>query len=144
MIKDLVKPSMSHIMPYVAGRSVEQAQKDNGGIPMLKLGSNENQMGPSPKAIQAMIDAVSGTITYPDAKAMDLVEKLAQYYNIEPDRIVCANGSSTILESICKVFVCPGDEVIYCEPTFQIYEMFTRQQGGVPVSLPLDENLKFD
>lgn len=144
MIKDLVRPSMSHIMPYVAGRTVEQAQKENGGIPMIKLGSNENQLGPSPRAVQAMIDAVSGANTYPDPKAMDLAEKLAEYYHITPDRVVCANGSSSILEAVCRVFLNPGDEVIYCEPTFQIYELFTRQQGGVPVGLPLDENLKFD
>ncbi|HJC57389.1 MAG TPA: histidinol-phosphate transaminase [Candidatus Eisenbergiella intestinipullorum] len=144
MIKDLVRPEMSQIMPYVAGRTVEQAQKDNGGIPMIKLGSNENQLGPSPKAVQAMIDIVSGTNTYPDPQAGDLREKLAEYYGIKPDHVVCANGSSTILEAICKVFVCPQDEVIYCQPTFQIYGMFARQQGGVPVVLPLDKDLKFD
>lgn len=144
MIKDYVRPCMSHIMPYVAGRTIEQAQKDNGGIPMIKLGSNENQMGPSPKAIKAMTEVITGSNTYPDPKASDLAQRLAEYYELEPEEIVCANGSSTILEAICKTFVNPGEEVLYCEPTFQIYGLFASQVGGVPVGLPLDENLKFD
>lgn len=143
-IKDLVRPSIAAMPSYVPGRSIEQAQKDNGGIPMIKLGSNENQMGPSPKAIQAMIDVISGSNTYPDAMASDLAEDLAEYYGVEPANVVCGNGSSSVLDAICHAYLNPGDEVLFCSPSFQIYAMFAQEMDAVPVMLPLDENLKFD
>lgn len=143
-IKELVRPAIAAMPSYVPGRTVEQASKENGGIPMIKLGSNENQMGPSPKAVQAMMDVISGANTYPDPMASDLGEDLADYYGVEPANVVCGNGSSAILEAICKAFLNPGDEVIYCMPTFQIYDMFTKEMDAVPVVLPLDADLKFD
>lgn len=143
-LRDLMKKTIADKPAYVAGRTIEQAKKDNGGIEMIKLGSNENLMGPSPKAIEAMKEAASEMNTYPDPMAMDLCAKLAEYYHLKTGNIVCANGSSTILDVISRVFLNPGDEVLYCEPTFQIYEMFAKEAGAVCVGVPLDENLKFD
>lgn len=143
-IKDLVRPSIAAMPSYVPGRTVEQAQKENGGIPMIKLGSNENQMGPSPKAVQAMMDALSGINTYPDPMASDLAADLADYYGVEPANIVCGNGSSAVLDAICRAYLNPGDEMLFCAPTFQIYGMFAQEMDAAAVALPLDENLKFD
>lgn len=143
-IKDLVRPSVAAMPSYVPGRTVEKASEENGGIPMIKLGSNESQIGPSSKAIQAMIDIAAGSNTYPDPVASDLGQALADYYGIEPENIVCGNGSSTVLDAICRAYLNPGDEVLFCMPSFQIYEMFTKEMDAVPVVLPLDKDLKFD
>ena len=81
-LRDLMKKTIADKPAYVAGRTIEQAKKDNGGIEMIKLGSNENLMGPSPKAIEAMKEAASEMNTYPDPMAMDLCAKLAEYYHL--------------------------------------------------------------
>lgn len=143
-IKTLVRKSVAAMPSYVPGRTVEEASKDNGGIEMIKLGSNESQIGPSPMAVKAMTEMAAGSNTYPNAVAGDLGEALADYYGLEPANIVCGNGSSTVLDAICKAYVNPGEEVLFCMPSFQIYQMFTEEMDGVPVVVPLDENLKFD
>lgn len=143
-IKDLVRPCVAKMPSYVPGRTVEQASKENGGIPMIKLGSNENQLGPSAKAIEAMIQVLAGSNTYPNPMALDLAGELADYYGFETANIVCGNGSSAILDAICRAFLNPGDEMIFCSPTFQIYEMFAQEMDAKCVSLPLDKELKFD
>ena len=143
-IKKLVRPSIAAMPAYVPGRTVEEASKANGGIKMIKLGSNESQIGPSPMAVKAMADIAASTNTYPNPVAGDLGEALADYYGVEPGNIVCGNGSSTILDAICRAYVNQGEEVLFCMPSFQIYQMFTEEMDGVSVVLPLDKDLKFD
>lgn len=144
MIKKLVRPVVAAMPAYVPGRTVEQASKENGGIEMIKLGSNESQVGPSPMAIKAMVDVAAGSNTYPNPVAGDLGEALADYFGVEPKNVVCGNGSSAVLDAICRAYVGKDDEVLYCMPSFQIYEMFTEEMEGKPVVLPLDAELKFD
>lgn len=143
-IKSLVRPSVAAMPSYVPGRSVEEASKANGGIEMIKLGSNESQLGPSPMAIKAMAEIAAGSNTYPNAVAGDLGEALADYYGVEPGNIVCGDGSSAVLDAICRAYVNPNEEVLFCMPSFQIYEMFTQEMDAKPVIVPLDSNLKFD
>lgn len=111
---------------------------------MIKLGSNENQMGPSPMALKAMEEAIKSANTYPDPVAADLAADIADYYGVDLADVVCGNGSSAVLDAICRAFLNPGDEVVYCMPTFQIYDMFTKEMDAVPIVLPLDEELRFD
>ena len=143
-IKKLVRPSIAAMPSYVPGRTVEEASKANGGIEMIKLGSNESQIGPSPLAVKAMVDIAGSSNTYPNPVAGDLGEALADYYGVEPGNIVCGNGSSSILDAICRAYVNTGEEVMFCMPSFQIYQMFTEEMDGVSVVLPLDKDLKFD
>ena len=144
MIKQLVKPAIAKIPPYVAGKTVAQAQAQQGGRPMIKLGSNENQYGPSPLAVRAMAEAAAASSVYPDPQAADLKEKLAAYYGISEDHFIAGNGSSTILDVIGSVFINPGDETVFCIPTFMLYHSITTANEGVPVMLPLTGEMVYD
>lgn len=144
MIEKLVNPVISKIPPYVAGRTVEQAQEENGNIPMMKLGSNENQFGPSPKAAEAMAAEAKEASIYPDPMGIQLKQKLAEYHGVAADNIIVGNGSSTLLDIIGSVFINPGDEVVFCAPTFMLYHGITTANEGIPVMLPLTEELRYD
>lgn len=144
MIQKLVNPAIAKIPPYVAGRTIEQVQKETGKIVTIKLGSNENQYGPSPKAVKAMAEAAASANVYPDPMGIQLKEKLAEYYGLSADEIIVGNGSSTLLDVIGSVFICPGDEVVFCAPTFMLYHGITTANQGVPVMLPLTEDFTYD
>ena len=143
-IYDLIRPALKNVPPYVPGRSIATAQKENGGIPMVKLSSNENLLGPSPKAVQAMKDVASQIHYYPEPKADTLTARIAEYHGVSPDHVVVANGSNTLLDIISNVFLWPDDEVIFCEPTFSVYKSGAIKYDAKPIALPLTKDLKFD
>lgn len=111
---------------------------------VMHLDANENQYGPSPKAVEAMKEAVSQANSYPSPMGNELLERLAQYHGLQPENIVLGNGSSTILEKIGAAFIRPGDEIITCLPTFMIYIMIIENCEGKPMICNLTEDKKFD
>lgn len=142
MIEQLVKESVKKIPPYVPGKNPDEVKGSTKEI--YKLSSNENQLGPSPKAIEALIDSASKSYLYPDFFAMDLKEKIAKKFGFERENIITACGSSMILELLGEVFVKPEDEVVFCVPTFMLYASITTANDGIPIMLPLNEKLEYD
>ena len=132
-----VPAGIAGIKPYVAGKPIEELSREYGITDAIKLASNENPIGPSPKAVEAVSRALSTIHRYPDAAAHDLTTALADRLGVPPETIVLGNGSDEILGLITGVFLQPGDEAILPQPAFLMYEILVRRDGGIPVSVPL-------
>jgi len=137
----LVRPCILECSPYVAGRPREEVQRMLGIQDVLKLASNENPLGPSPMAMDAVRREIPGMHYYPDDSCRDLRGKLAQHWSLPPDRIVVGNGSMQILELLCKTFLNDGEEVITGVPAFRVFGGLIRAAGGVHVAVPLRQHV---
>jgi histidinol-phosphate aminotransferase len=135
-----VSESIKSIMPYSPGKPIEELERELGIQGSIKLASNENPIGPSPRALTAIKKAVSGLSRYPDGSGYYLSEALAKKYGVELSQIVLGNGSNELIELVVRTFVQAGDEVISADPSFAVYRMITQAASGVNVIVPLKDN----
>ena len=143
MSKNLFRKELDLLRPYVPGKPIEEVKKEFGIEDIDKLASNENPLGPSPKALEAIKNELINIHIYPDAAVTALREKLAVKYDIGSDNIVVGNGGEHVLSVIAQTFINPGDEAIMASPTFDVYESNVTLMGGVPVKISL-KNYKHD
>ena len=136
MIK--AKDSIYKITPYVGGES-----KSKEGLRLIKLSSNEGAFGPPPLAVKAMQEAAQNTHLYPDGGCLALREALSEKNNISADHIVCGAGSDEIISLLCQAYAGEGDEVLYSEYGFLMYNISAKVVGATPVTAP-EKNLKAD
>lgn len=129
-----VKESLKDIIPYSAGKSFPGK---------IKLSSNENPLGPSPKAIEAIENILKGLHRYPDGSSMDLRKAIAEHLDVEPEWLVIGNGSDEILALACGALINTGDCGIVSENTFSEYQFSIKLFGGKPRTVPL-ENGTYD
>jgi histidinol-phosphate aminotransferase len=135
-------PVPEHILSiprYVPGKPIEELERERGIRHSIKLASNENPLGPSPKALHALQQTLAGVHRYPDSAAHELIHKLAARHRLDPGQIVLGNGSDEIISMLARAFLQPGDEVIMPKPAFQMYEIETRASASVPVQVPLKD-----
>jgi histidinol-phosphate aminotransferase len=125
------------IPAYVPGKPVEELERERGICGSIKLASNENPIGPSPKALEALRQALASVHRYPDSAGFVLTGKLAARLGLEPGQIVLGNGSDDIIAMLARSFLRPGDEVLMPQPSFQMYEIESRAAAAVPVQVPL-------
>ncbi len=128
---------------YSPGKPIEELEQEYGIVNSIKLASNENPLGPSPKAIKAILAAVEKLNRYPDGSGCRLIEKISEYYNVQPSNIVLGNGSDEIISMLVRTFLQYGDEVILPKPTFLMYDILARSVGATPVYVPL-QSLSID
>ncbi|TIX99955.1 MAG: aminotransferase class I/II-fold pyridoxal phosphate-dependent enzyme, partial [Mesorhizobium sp.] len=119
------------IEAYVPGKSTAPA----GVAKIHKLSSNENPLGPSPKAIEAARDVAAKLDIYPDGTARRLREAIAEVHDLNPANIVCSNGSDEILGLLAQTYLAPGDEAVITEHAFMVYKIYIQSAGAVPVSI---------
>ncbi len=131
------------IKPYSPGKPIEEVEREYGISASIKLASNENPLGASPLAIQAIKTALDGLNRYPDGGGYDLVSKISGRLGIEPGAIVLGNGSDEIIGMLTRAFLVPGDEAILPYPTFLMYDIMVRLSGAISVPVPL-RSLKID
>jgi histidinol-phosphate aminotransferase len=125
------------IAPYVPGKPIEELEREYGIGDSIKLASNENPLGPSPKAVEAIGRQIAGLHRYPDGAGHLLLDKLAAKLNVSRDQIVMGNGSDDILGLLSRALLQPGDEAIIPTPSFLMYLIVTQSAGAVPVQVPL-------
>jgi len=131
-----VKETVKKLDPYVPGKSIpEIAQKYNiDPETIIKLGSNENPLGPSKKAIAAIKNSLHLISQYPETNLEPLKEKLALYSGVDSSNIIiCGDGADEILDVLGKTLIEPGDEFIVPLPSYMYYEFTLKIHGGVPV-----------
>ncbi|MFH1076529.1 MAG: histidinol-phosphate transaminase [Pseudomonadota bacterium] len=128
---------MRDIAPYPPGKPIEELEREYGVHDAIKLASNENPLGPSPKAIAAISSAIAGLNRYPDGSGYYLTQRLADKLNVAPEQIVLGNGSNEIIELIIRTFLQPGDEVISPFPSFLMYDLLVRSAGCLSKVVPL-------
>lgn len=133
-----VRASVLDIEAYVPGKSAAP-----GLSKIFKLSSNETPLGPSPRALAAFRDAALGLELYPDGSARRLREAIGGRYGLDPDRIVCGNGSDDLLHLLASAFIGPGDEGVFTEHGFLVYRIAILAAGGVPIVAP-ETNLRAD
>lgn len=144
MADTLSRPELASLKKYIPGKSIEEVQREYGLSEVIKLASNENPLGPSPKAVAAMQAELASVSLYPEPTCPGLTLDLAAKLGLEPENIIFGNGGDGLLTVIGQAFVCPGDEAIMARPTFSIYDQIVRVMGGRVVTVPTGPELRHD
>lgn len=138
---ELAKPFVHGYPTYAPGKPIEEVARelklDPAGI--IKLASNENAYGPSPRAVEAARLALEQGQLYPDGGCFELHRRLARFHGLDPGQFVIGNGSNEIIEFLGHVFLGPGDEVVLGRPEFVVYRLVTLLFGARAVEVPLDD-----
>jgi histidinol-phosphate aminotransferase len=124
----LVPPYIESLRPYEAGRTIESVRKQYGLTRIAKLASNENPLGTSPKAVEAMRRTLDGLNLYPNA-GLDLREVLAREFDLGVDNVIAGSGSEGIMSIIIRAFLCDEDEVLTTEAAFIGFQVLARSRG---------------
>lgn len=132
------KPDLLKIEPYKQGKYATAP-----GARCIKLSSNENPYGPSPKALEAYRAASADLHRYPDGSCAALREAIGEVHGISPEKIVCGAGSDELLGLLIHSYAGPGDEVLFTEHAFLMYKIYTFSAGATPVEAP-EKNLRAD
>ena len=132
----LAVPGVRSLHPYQPGKPIEELERELGILSSLKLASNENPLGPSAIALKAAMEALSEMALYPDATAYNLKLRLEQEYRIKPSCITAGNGSNDLIELIGRVFLQPGDEVIFSEFAFIVYPIVAQACCALGTAVP--------
>jgi histidinol-phosphate aminotransferase len=131
-------PGILDIAPYVAGKS-----KAKDGVRVVKLSSNENPLGASPKAVQAFKDAASSLNRYPDAGASRLCKAIADIYTLDAERIVCGAGSDELIGLLIHAYAGRGEDIVMSQHGFLMYKIYAKG-FGVNTVFAAEKNLRTD
>jgi len=134
----------SGLYPYVPGKPVEQLLREKGLSHAVKLASNENAYGPSPKAMLAMQTAIAEVHRYPDGDCTDLKAALAACHDVKTSQIIIGNGSNEVLELLIRCFAGVDDEVVYSQYGFIVYALATQAVGAKQVAVSATTDLGHD
>ncbi len=137
------KENLRSVKNYQPGKPVEELERDTGVKNAVKMASNENALGPSPKAVAAMRKVLSKVHRYPDGGCYYLRQKLSKFLNVPADSLVFGNGSDELLVFATRAFVSEADEVIIADPTFLIYEIACSVENGRIIKVPM-KNFRYD
>ena len=132
----IIPERIRSLTPYKPGRPIEEVERELGISGSIKIASNENPLGPSPRALAALVEALPGIHRYPDGGGVVLTEKLAAKLRVDPRRVVLGNGSNEILELACRLLAGPGDEVLFSGDAFLVYPLVSIAVGATPVKAP--------
>jgi len=126
------------IAPYQGGKPISELAREMGlnEADIVKLASNENPLGISPKAQMAMEDAMADIARYPDGNSFGLRDAVSQKFNVHPNQIVFGNGSNDILELSARAFLQAGDEAIFSQHGFAVYPLVTQAVGAKGIEVP--------
>ncbi len=135
---DLVVPGVRDLQPYQPGKPIGELAREYGlsESRIIKLASNENPLGPSPKAVEAVRQAVQESHRYPDGNGHALRGALAERHGIAPGRILLGNGSNDLLDLVARTFLGPSRQAVYAQHAFAVYPIATRSAGGEGIVAP--------
>ncbi len=137
-IWELANPQLREITVYQPGKPIEETARELGLDPsaIIKLASNENPLGPSPKAIEAMRDALEKGHLYPDGGGVCLCNAVATKLGLAPENVILGNGSNEVLEFLGHAFVNPGDDVVASQYAFIVYKLIATSFGARTIEVP--------
>jgi histidinol-phosphate aminotransferase len=125
------------LVPYSPGKPIEEVEREYGIANSVKLASNENPLGPSPKALEAIRARLNELHLYPDGDCFYLKNGLAEKLGVEADEIIFGNGSNEIIELAARTFLGVGDEAVMARQAFIVYKLIVQAVGGVAKEVPL-------
>ncbi len=134
---------LNAIKPYVTGKPIEEVQREYGITDVIKLASNENPFGPSPKVLAALQAALPELHLYPDAQAYRLSQAIAARHGVTPDMVRVGNGADGLIRELCVAYLDDGDEVLTSASSFPVYDISAAVMRARMVKTPL-KNFGFD
>lgn len=145
-IYDRLSANLNAIAPYKPGTPIEDVARTFGLDPetIIKLASNENPLGPSPKAAAAMAAHIRHCHRYPDGPAFELRRKLASHYQVDLEQVMVGNGSNEILEFVGHCFLNPNTSVVFSAHSFAVYKLVAQMFGARYVEVPMTPDLVHD
>jgi histidinol-phosphate aminotransferase len=136
-IWNYANPQLKDLVAYEPGKPIEDVARELGLKPedVIKMASNENPLGPSPKAITAMQEAVKEVHVYPDGASYRLREALAKRFDLQMENIIVGSGSNEIIEFIGHAFLKPGDNIITAKHAFLVYKLMAKVFGAETIEV---------
>ena len=138
----LVPDFIRSLAPYKPGKPIRQAERESG-VRCIKMASNENPFGPSPRALEAIRAAAAEVNLYPDMDAGELRTRLAERHDLQPDQVLLADGSTALLDLLGRVLLAPGLNAVTSERSFIVYPIAARAAGAKLLTVPM-KNDAFD
>jgi histidinol-phosphate aminotransferase len=135
-IADFIRPHLKKVKPYIPGKPIQEVQREYGITgEIIKMASNENTLGPSPLAIEAIKEELNNLWLYPEDSVFYLKEALAKLHGVPSDWIVVGNGAVEVIYLIAQALLAPGDEAIMGQPAFMIYEIMSQMHDGTKIGI---------
>ncbi|AWB45001.1 histidinol-phosphate transaminase [Paenibacillus sp. CAA11] len=135
------KPQVVNLPVYQPGKPVEEVQRELGITEVIKLASNENPYGTSPKVRAAIESEMSQMHIYPDGAASELTRVLSGHLGVNPNQVIFGCGSDEIIALITRAFLMPGDETVMADQTFSVYKSNADIEGAVSIEVPLKDGI---
>ena len=137
-ILDNINPTINGLPVYQPGRPIEEVARELGLDPaaIIKVASNENPLGPSPLAVEAMRVAVNQSHLYPDCNSFHLKNKLSEKFDVKSSNLILGNGSNEIIEFVSHILLKPGDNIVVSEYCFAIYPLVAMMMGADVTTVP--------
>ncbi|WP_226688065.1 histidinol-phosphate transaminase [Stutzerimonas stutzeri] len=134
----LAQPGVQKLSPYVPGKPVDELARELNLDPVgiVKLASNENPLGPSPKVLDAIRAELSELTRYPDGNGFALKQRLAERYSVGINQVTLGNGSNDILELVARAYLAPGLNAVFSEHAFAVYPIATQAVGAEGRAVP--------
>jgi histidinol-phosphate aminotransferase len=140
----LVPPYVASLTPYIPGKPIEEVEREYGISDVAKLASNENALGPSPKALEAAREACAKVHLYPDGSAFHLRNALAAKLGVTPGEVFVGNGSNELIELLVRTFVLEDDEVLSSAQSFIAYKLAANAHGRKLMEAPMKARFHYD
>jgi len=141
--KLLFRDEVVNLPVYKTGTKFHELTEEQSKQEMLRLGSNENPYGPSPRVIEAIQESLNEVHLYPDSTCHDISHQLGEKLGIDPGRLVFNSGSEAILHALVNACLRPGDKVLSLVPSFPIINIFTLAAGASVIGVPHEDDLTF-
>ncbi|HOF86809.1 MAG TPA: histidinol-phosphate transaminase [Armatimonadota bacterium] len=146
VVKTPYRAAIDRITPYSPGKPIEEVARELGLDPtsIVKMASNENPLGPSPKATEAMAAHLRDVRLYPDSDGYELRRALAAHLDVPADWLIIGRGSDEVMHFLAVGYLEAGDEVVMGDPPFSMYEISTLLMGATPVKVTLRADYAHD
>ena len=135
-LKKIVNKGINDLSPYEPGKPIEDLERELGIKNAVKLASNENPVGPSPRVLQSIENILKNTHRYPDGNATKLKEVIGRKFSVKPNQVTIGNGSNDIIEFIARSFLGTDDSAVYSEHAFAVYPLVVKAVGAEGIEVP--------
>lgn len=143
-IRSVVRPGIENIQAYVPGLTDDQLREKYGLTSVVKLNANENALGPSPLALEALVREATEIHHYPDGSSDILRTAIAAYHGVDASCVLAGNGSDNVIKLIAETFLNPGDNIVVPTPTFSEYELSALVMGAEVKEVQLKPDFTYD
>ena len=135
-LEKIVNKGINELSPYEPGKPIEDLERELGIQNAIKLASNENPVGPSPRVLQMIDKVLKDTHRYPDGNATKLKEIISRKFKVNASQVTIGNGSNDIIEFIARTFLSTDDSAIYSEHAFAVYPLVVKAVGAEGIEVP--------